>query len=139
MTDLKPDLVDALIPKELRPFEHRDVIASKIEIPGAAGGLRDAMQVEPVQLGHDEEVVLVMKCRVKKVRFDEVKDGEGTLVRVHVLEPLANETAFIDEEFVRDHMAEYRDRIRRARERAAGIERIPFDSIEGGDDEGESF
>jgi hypothetical protein len=111
----------------LTSFEGRDVDRCAIEIPGAAGGLRDALKFDPIEVGIDEERVLVLKVRCKKVRFDEVKD-EDSLCRVHVFEPVGDFTAFVDEALVKDVLDEQADRVRRAREEAEGVQRLKLDA-----------
>lgn len=108
---------------KLSPFEDVDVVSSRIEIPDAAGGLREALKVEPVQLHIDDELHVVLHCRVKKVRFDPAGKGhEGELTRVHVLETL--EAAFIDADQVAEHIRENVDRVKREVERLAGVQRL---------------
>lgn len=114
------NLADAFIEHEpLEPFEGVPVLRAAIEIPSIAGGLREAMKFDPVQLHHDDEGYLALRFRVKKVRFDPVKDVEG-LARVHVLE--AVEVSFVEEETVRDEMARraevVADRKKRAEDQA---------------------
>jgi hypothetical protein len=110
--------------RPLSPFEGRDVVAAAIEIPGAAGGLREAMKFVPGELQHDDEVYVVLHCRVKKVRFDEIKDDEG-LTRVHVFD--VDSAALVDGGLVRDHLDAQNERIRLAKEQAEGIQRLGLD------------
>lgn len=123
--------------KPLEPFEGLDVVAAKIEIADAAGGLREALAVDPVELHFGDEVHIVLHCRVKKVRFDPVdaktakRAGEDALVRVHVFETI--EAAFIDADQVAEHVRENVDRVRREVERLAGVQRLD-DSLEESDD-----
>lgn len=107
----------------LSDFEGQEVIRCQIEVPGAAGGLRDALKFEPIEMRIGEEAVLVMKVRCKKVRHDEVKDT-GALSRVHVLEPLDDLTAFVDESLVKEVLDGQAARVRLAREAAAGVQRL---------------
>lgn len=128
MTDIASAL--AVEPGSLGTFEGVPVLRAAIEIPNAAGGLREAMQFEPRAFAHDEEGTIVLRFRTKKVRFDEIKDKNDPdrllgLVRVHVLDAL--EATFIEDEAVDRALAEQRDRIERAKEAAAGTQRIPFD------------
>ena len=110
------NLADAYIEHEpLEPFEGVPVLRAAIEIPSIAGGLREAMKFEPVQLHHDDEGFLALKFRVKKVRFDPVKDVDG-LVRVHVLE--AVEVSFVEEATVRDEMERRAAAVKAKKDRA---------------------
>lgn len=117
---------------DLSPFEGVDVIHAKIEIPDAAGGLREAMAVEPVELHHGDEVHVVLHCRVKKVRFDPAaKDNTDELTRVHVFETL--DAAFIESDAVADHVRANVNRVRKLVEEQKGIQRL--DDVLGDDDE----
>lgn len=115
MTDLASALANPV--GALTGFEGHDVLRAAIEIPNAAGGLREAMKFEPREFSHDEEVTLVLKCRVKKVRFDPIKDTEA-LARIHVLDAI--EATFIEDETVEAALAEQRERIAEAKRLAAG-------------------
>lgn len=114
--------------KALSAFEGSDVVAAKIEIPGAGGGLHDALAVEPVELFMHDEVHIVLRCRVKKIRFDPVdkatakRAGENSLARVHVFETI--DAAFIDADIVAHHLNENVDRVKREVERLAGVQRL---------------
>jgi hypothetical protein len=108
---------------DLQPFEGSDVVAAKIEIPNAAGGLRDAMEFEPVEMHHGDEGYIALHYKVKKVRFDpHSKDDPDALVRVHVLNAL--NAAFIDEVLVGEHLRTQQLRIQKQREDAQGIQRL---------------
>lgn len=123
--------------KTLSDFEGSHVAAAKIEIADAAGGLREALAVDPVELHMGDEVHIVLHCRVKKVRFDPVdaktakRSSDDALVRVHVFETI--EAAFIDADQVAEHVRENVDRVKREVERLAGIQRLD-DSLEQPDD-----
>lgn len=119
---------------ELSSFEGVDVIHAKIEIPDAAGGLREAMAVEPVELHHGDEVHVVLHCRVKKVRFDPAaKDNTDELTRVHVFETL--DAAFIESDAVADHVRANVDRVRKLVEEQKGIQRLDDVLAEDDDEE----
>jgi hypothetical protein len=110
----------------LHPFEGRDVATAAIEIPNAGGGLQDAMKFAPMEFHHGDEVFVVMRCVVRKVRFDPVKDSDE-LARVHVFH--AEEATFVDGDTVREALDSQRaiiDRAKLAAEAEAGIQRIPF-------------
>ena len=125
MTDLAEAM--AIVPGKLTDFEDRPVIKSTIEIPNAAGGLQEPMKFDPREFHHDEEVYVVMRCKVKKVRFDPVKDTDA-LTRAHVFS--AEEATFIDGDSVKETLARQRDLIQRAKEREAGIQRLAVDGDE---------
>lgn len=121
--DIARDVARAIAAKRLTPFEGRDVTRCRVEIPGAAGGLREALDFDPKEIGHDEEVCLVMRLRCKKVRFDEIKDSD-CLARVHVLEPIEGEASFVEERVIEAAIAAQKDRIKLAQEQEGGITRI---------------
>lgn len=118
----------------LHAFEGTDVVAASIEIPDAAGGLRDALAVDPVELHHGDEGIVALRWRVKKVRFDPAKGkgNEGKLARVHVFETL--EAAFIDDDQLDKHIRADADRVKREVERLQGVQRLD-DAIEEPDPE----
>ena len=119
-----PDL-DAV--EALSPFEGRDVVSTGVEMPGAAGGLRAALEVDPAEWHHGEVVHVVLECRVAKVRFDPRKGAEDRLERVHVL-GVENATT-VEEKLVRKVLDQQAKRIEEAR----GIQQLPMDDE--GDDE----
>lgn len=134
-TDLAGALADTTA---LEPFEGKDVRRASIEIPNAAGGLRDAMKIEPRTFRQGERVFLVMECVVQKVRFDPIdKDAPGgDQERVHVF--MADVTTFVDEGLVKDVLTAQREAIEKAKDEAAGRQKIPFDgeTAEGDDPQG---
>lgn len=97
---------------QLDDFEGQQVLAAGIEIPGAAGGLREALGVDPVQLHKGDEVFVLLRCTTDKVRFDPVKDTAG-LRRVHIL--AVEEGMLVDGELVAEHLAASRARIAEAK------------------------
>lgn len=103
----------------LSKFEGLQVTASGVEMPGAAGGLREAMKVDPAELHHGQEGFIVLHFQVSKVRHEPIVKGETEpLRRVHVLQ--VDEAAFIDAELVEEHMATQRAKIKAAKDAAAG-------------------
>lgn len=105
---------------DLTPFEGRDTEAVGIEIRNAAGGLNEALSVDPAEWHRDEEVTVVLRCNVDKIRFDPVKDSDGNR-RVHIL--TANAATVVDGDIVKEQLEEQQRRI----EEAKGVERLPFD------------
>lgn len=79
---------DSLATKRtLGSFEGKDVIAVGMEIPGAAGGLREPLKVDPVELEIDDVVYGIFKLRTDKVRFVGIKETDA-LQRVHIMETI---------------------------------------------------
>lgn len=111
----------------LADFEGKAVRQVGIEMPGAAGGLRDAMKVAPEQFLQGEEVWIAIKARVAKVRHEPIDKNEldGDQRRVHVLDVEA--ATFVDAEIVGKQIAEMQERIVRQREREQGVSRLPTD------------
>lgn len=89
-----------LIRTRLTMFEGLDVVGSSIEIPNAAGGLREALKVDPMELHHGDEFHVTFQCRVRKVRFDPVdkEDLGGPVHRVHVADAVI--ATVVDRELV---------------------------------------
>lgn len=113
--------------RNLTPFEGKDVLSAAIEIPNAAGGLREAMRIDPQEFHHGDKRYVVLELDCKKVRFDPVANTNG-LDRVHVFSAVA--ATFVDEDLVREQLDEQARRIEAARvaeEQAKGIHRIPFE------------
>lgn len=111
---------------KLDPFEGIDVLAAGIEIPGAAGGLRDAMRIEPQQFHAAEKLYVVLECDVAKIRFDPIQSDGETLGwrRVHVL--AAQAATFVDGDLVKEAIESQKRKITLAAEAAAGIGRLAF-------------
>lgn len=122
MTDIAPALRDALAAPlvDLSPFEGLPVRRSAIEIPGAAGGLRDAMKIDPQEFHKGERVFVVLECEVAKIRFDPIDKAEpaGDQARVHVFNVEA--ATIVDESLVKQQLDEQRERIEAAKRHASG-------------------
>jgi hypothetical protein len=118
-------MTDTLQP--LGEFEGHPVTASGIEIRNAAGGLTDALKVDPIAWADDEEITVVMRCKVKALRFDQIKDGDGEdsgkRRRVHIMN--ATEATVVDDEFASKVLKAQRERIAEAKADAA---KGPLDS-----------
>lgn len=99
----------------LSPFEDHEVVEAAIEIPNAAGGLQDAMEIDPQEFHHGERRTIVLDVVVKKVRFDPIKDT-GNLRRVHVFS--AESATFIDRAVVAGALDEQTLKIAQARSAA---------------------
>lgn len=112
---------------KLSDFEGRAVRQVGIEIPSAAGGLRDSLRIDPQEFHQGDTVYLVLECPVVKVRFDPIDKDEpaGDQRRVHIFGTAG--AAIVDRELVAEALAEQKRRVEAAQEAAAGIGRIPFD------------
>lgn len=107
----------------LTPFEGIPTVAVGIEIRNAAGGLNEALAVDPAEWHQGDEVTVVLRCNVDKIRFDNAKDTDGNR-RVHILS--AFDAAVIDSDIVDEQLDEQRRRI----EEAKGLQRLDFDGTE---------
>lgn len=107
-------------PVQLDPFEGQPVLSVGMEIPGAAGGLRESMKLDPVQLHKGQRVYVVLETTVDKIRFDPVKDSDGWK-RVHVLN--AEQGMIVDADLVQAHLDEQKARIQAARDAEAEAKR----------------
>lgn len=110
----------------LSDFEGTPVIRAGMEIPGAAGGLREPLSADPIELHIDDDVFAVFHLRVAKVRFDPIKDSDD-LTRVHVTE-VVNAT-LVDGDLVGEQLAEQAKRVaaaKRAADAARGINELPL-------------
>ena|SRR5687768_10310016 len=105
----------------LSKYRGRDVLSIGVEIRNAAGGLNDALKVDPEEYEVDDEITVVMRCVVDKHRHEKVKDTDG-LRLVHILS--ANEAAVIDDALVAEVLDRQSKRIEAAkiqREQEKGI------------------
>lgn len=118
------DLATALANTDLGEFEGSEILRVGIEIPGAAGGLRDALDIEPVVMHKDQEILVLIRGTVGKVRFDPVKDTQG-VARVHVLN--VSDATIVDGDVFESALDDQREKIERAREAAQGVQRLPMD------------
>lgn len=110
----------------LEDFEGLPVVEAGIEIPGAAGGLREAMKIDPATFHKGEQVFVVMECRVGKVRFDPIDTDylDGPQRRVHVF--VVTGATMVDGNLVREQLTTQAEKIRLAKEAAAGVTRLPY-------------
>lgn len=100
----------------LGEFEGLPVLAVGIELPGAAGGLRDPLRVDPLILHGGDTAFATFELVTNKVRFDPVKVDDVLIgwTRVHVM-GVENAT-FVDEELVRDQLDEMARRVAERKE-----------------------
>lgn len=101
---------------KLSDFEGLEVTQSSIEIPDAAGGLRSALKVDPVELHKGDRVYIALECEVAKVRFDPVEKEKltGSQARVHVFRTVS--AAIVGKELVGDALVAQAERIAQAKE-----------------------
>lgn len=116
----------------LLPFEGHDVTQSRIEIPGAAGGLQDSMAFDPVEIHHGDTVYIAMRCECVKVRFEPLKgeDEKAQLRRVQILAPVdkyGNKGAgamLVSADLIEPMLDEHAEAMRLRKEESKGIMRL---------------
>jgi len=113
----------------LSKFEGREVASIAIIVRNTGDGLSEAVAVDPVELHVGDEVTVALRCVVEKIRFDPIKDTDA-LRRVQILK--AGNATFLENEAVDEALE---DQLRRI-ETARGVQRLPLDEDEPGDDEG---
>ena len=103
---------------KLSEFEGLEVTQSSIEIPGAAGGFRDALKVDPIELHKGNVIYAVLECEVQKIRHDSLDkdDLTGAQERVHILR-VTNAT-LVDRALVAEPLDAQAERIAHAKQQA---------------------
>lgn len=112
-----------MTPATLGKFEGRKVDAVGIEIRNSAGGLNEALKVDPAEWHLEDEVVVVLRCKVTKIRHDPLKDTDG-LRRVHILDA-EDATVIEDDGMITTALDEQKKRI----ELASGVQRLPIELV----------
>jgi hypothetical protein len=105
-------------PLELAAFEDDDVREVAVKITRAGDGLSEALKVSPVALHRGDEVFYVLRGRVAKITFEEVKPGSDDLRRVHVI--VTQDIVEVDGADVSAILKHAQDVIRRKLEEASG-------------------
>lgn len=110
----------------LAPFEGKDVLQVGIELPGAAGGLRESLRVDPQEFHQGDKVYVVHETTCAKVRFEPIDkaDPSGPQRRVHVLG--VTTATIVDADLVAQQLDAQRRRI----EDAKGLQRLPGSEAE---------
>jgi hypothetical protein len=70
-------------------FEGRDVTSHAIAVTNAGDGLSASIAVSPTDLHLGDEVYVILKTRVAKIRFEAVKDSDFEASRVATLKTTA--------------------------------------------------
>lgn len=115
------DLAEALATTVIGEYDGCAIISTGIEIPGAAGGLRDPLKVAPFTGHKGQKVFVLLETTVDKIRFDPLKDTEAWR-QVSILK--TDIATIVDEGFAKSHLDAQREAIRLAEEEAAGIQRL---------------
>lgn len=115
-----PDL-DAL--RAIPPIGGKDIARVTMSLTKAGDGLSEALKIDPIFYELDTEVYVVAKCKVGSYKVKPVKDTSYISLE-HVLE--AQEAFIVEGDLVAEIVAAQAERIRLAKEKAAGVTRIPF-------------
>ena len=107
---------------ELGNFEGRDVIGTSMKVTRAGDGLSAAMALEPAIYHQGDEVTVVLRGRIGRVQFDEVKETD-CLNRVHVL--VASDITVVEEASINKILDAEKARLTKLREEAQGVSRLP--------------
>jgi hypothetical protein len=75
---------------DLGTYDGRDIISCGIVIPGAGGGLREALGLDPIELHYGDQVDVLLRCTVGKHTHDPIldkhKEDTGNLNLVYTLD-----------------------------------------------------
>lgn len=116
-------LEQALSSTDLPPFEGLAVRQAGLEAPGMAGGLREAMRIDPAAFHQGAHIVTIEEHVVQKVRHEPIdpEAPDGDQRRVHILRTLTVAIA-ADElvALVQAQLAAQAERIKRAKADAKG-------------------
>lgn len=118
------DIASALNATGLGEFEGALILSTGIEIPNAAGGLRESLKIDPLIMHKDDERLVLLRTTVGKIRFDPIKDSEG-VTRIHVL--TTTEATIVEGDVFEQALKLQAEKIQLAREEAEGTQRLPFD------------
>jgi hypothetical protein len=111
--------------EQLPDFEGRAVTAARLRIIGAGDGLSEALSIQPKPWHMDDEVSLVVRVKVSQVNHRPEKEGDEDLVRFHTAKVVGiTEVAAED---VESYLADAKERIRVAKDAAAGQEQLPME------------
>lgn len=113
---------------ELSKYKGRAVVAAGIELPGAAGGLRAAVKVDPQEYDQGDRVFIVIEATCQKQRYEpidaDVPKGPQRLVMIFKTEA----ATFVDEDLVREQLDKQKARIALAADDESGQQRTPTDA-----------
>lgn len=130
------DLAAALASSErLSSYKGRDVLNTAISIRNAGDGLSEAMAIDPEELEIGTTVYVVLECEVDKHTHAPIKEAPDCLTLKQVLK--AGTATLVDASLVSKLLNDQAEKIRRAKEDAAGVNRLPYgDELQAQHDEG---
>ena len=107
----------------LGKFEGDDILAVGVGVSDAGKVLAKALDLTPQTWKRGDRVFCVMECRVDHLSHPPIKNTDG-VERKHNL--VAEVGLIVDADFAGEMMAEQREQLKIAAEKAQGIERIDF-------------
>jgi hypothetical protein len=107
----------------LEEFDGKEVRKVLAKIVGTGDGLSDSMEFEPVLLHHGQEVSIVLRGVVTQIGYQPMKGAAEFLVRVQTIR--ATSGGFAENGALDDLLKDQEERIRLAKEAAAGVQRLP--------------
>lgn len=129
------DLIAAMVDAKLTPFEGKDVVRATMAVVGAGDGLSKAMALDPMEIPEGTSVTIVIRGVVEEVSYKKIsKDTPKLLGRKHKI--VAGTATFLDNALVAKALDEQDEKIRVAKEKAHGVERLA--AADGSDPVGEA-
>lgn len=117
------DLIAAMADAHLTPFEGKDVVRATMALVGAGDGLSKSMAVDPMEIPEGAQVTIVIRGVVDEIAYKKIaKDTPNLLGRKHKI--IAGTAMFLDNDLVSKALDEQDEKIRVAREKAHGVERL---------------
>jgi hypothetical protein len=111
----------------LYEFEGAEVSEAGISIKDPGRALRDSMGVYPYVIHCNEPVYVVLECQLEDVGHPQIKDSPD-LKRHHVMSTVR--AAIVDADAVKSLIDDETQRVQLAKEEAAGIRRLDFQTGE---------
>lgn len=118
---MNTDLAAALANVDLGEQDGDPVIGVGIEVRNAAGGLQDALAIDPAIFHKGDRVMVLLDCEMTGLAFKPVKDSNAWR-RIHVLH--AEGATIVDGVVFTEALAAQADKIQRAKDEASGQGRI---------------
>lgn len=116
--------------EELGEFEGDRIVAMEVAVKGVGDGLSKALKIEPVKMRRGDKVYVVVETEVGEVGFAPVKGVNGVVKRTHDLH--ASVATIVDRDLVAEVLAAQQakneaeeERVKREKEAAKGIQRLP--------------
>lgn len=112
---------------DLGQFEGKDVLSTRLVLTNLGDGLSEAMETDPCVLHQDDEIYVIVKADVSKLRFDPVKGTDG----VHRVQIAKASSATIADSAQVVKLIEDQERRNELRAEAeGGVARLALDGLE---------